>query len=81
MYTGRTNDLARRGLEHGRDQRFNGYNYNPVFRTNDYGTQRGLEQRLYEEAAPPLNRIRPISPTNPKREEYMNKANNHLGGG
>lgn len=45
--TGRTNNLARRGAEH--ERYYEGrYRFKPVYRTNDYREQRGLEQKVYE---------------------------------
>jgi hypothetical protein len=78
FYVGRTNDLGRREGEHGRDPRFQDYEFRPQYRTNDPATRRGLEQRLYDDLNPSLNRISPISPTNPNRDDYMNRANEFL---
>ena len=38
--------------------------FQPEYRTDDYATQRGLEQLLHAEFLPPLNKIRPIRPAN-----------------
>lgn len=57
-----------------------GYRFNAIHATDDYGAQRGLEQRLYEQfpgaqlANGGLNRIRPVSPTNRWILEYTDAA-------
>ena len=78
MRTGRTNDLARRQLEHARDPALRDYVFEPVHRTDVYAEQRGLEQLLHETHNPPLNRIRGISPTNPRLPEYRDAAQRFL---
>lgn len=81
MRTGRSKDLARRRGEHARDSDLSRYEFRPEFRTDDYGTQRGLEQLLHEQLIPPLNKINPISPRNPRRGGYIRSAEDFLGGG
>lgn len=78
--TGRTKDLARRRGEHARDPELGQYRFRPEYRTDDYTTQRGLEQLLHDEWLPPLNRIRPISPRNRRIDEYL-RAGQEFGGG
>jgi hypothetical protein len=78
--TGRTNDLSRRGAEHARDERLQDYDFEAVYRSDDYATQRGLEQVIHNRYQPPLNRIRPISPSNRNYDRYMNAANRFLEG-
>jgi hypothetical protein len=73
--TGRTNKLVRRERQHARnhpDLEFEVDKY-----TDDYAAQRGREQDLHD-AHPTahrenggLDRINPISPTNPLRKEYL----------
>jgi hypothetical protein len=49
-----------------------------------YAEQRGLEHVLHESYSPVLNRINPISPTNPNRASYLSAAERFLaryGGG
>jgi hypothetical protein len=46
--------------------------------TDDYATRRGLEQWLYEQYNPPMNRQRPVSPRNPRRDEYKRAAEEYL---
>jgi hypothetical protein len=79
MRTGRTNDLARRAGEHGRDPVLRDLEFEPVHRTDVYNEQRGLEQLLHDTYQPPLNRVRPISPTNPKLPLYQDAASTFLG--
>jgi hypothetical protein len=80
MRTGRTSNLDSRRLDHRRPETTSRYGFDAVYRTDDYATQRGLEQMLYD-ASPSalssnggLNRIRPISQRNPRFEEYMRAA-------
>lgn len=78
--TGRTNNLARREKEHGRDPALIDFRFREVHKTDVRSEQRGLEQMLHDKYQPPLNKIRPISPTNPKIDEYMDAARLYLGG-
>ena len=77
--TGRTNNLARRAAEHARDEDLGRYRFQVEHRTNDYATQRGLEQRLHEQYSPPLNKINPISGSNPRRGDYLGAGDRFLG--
>ena len=43
-----------------------------------YEEQRGLEQMVHDEYKPALNKIRPISPTNKRLDEYMDAARDYL---
>ena len=76
--SGRTNDLARREAEHARDPALAGYQFEPAFRTDSLLQQRGLEQILHDQYNPPLNKIRPISPSNGNLPIYMNAAKEYL---
>ncbi|MGO4574358.1 hypothetical protein [Microvirga sp. 2TAF3] len=78
MRTGRTNDFARREAQHLRDPRFEGLKFDPIHETGIRNEQRGLEQMLHDQYQPPLNVINPISPTNPRRDEYMDAARRFL---
>ena len=69
---GRTNDLGRREREHLRQNP--DYQFREVVRTDSRNEQRGIEQMLHDEFGGPLNKIRPISPTNPRLEEYLNSV-------
>ncbi|MEI2689189.1 MAG: RHS repeat-associated core domain-containing protein [Anaerolineae bacterium] len=72
QYVGRTNNLTRREAEHRvahPDLRLR-----PEFRSDNYEVQRGAEQILHDRYQPPLNKIQPISPRNPRRAEYINTA-------
>jgi hypothetical protein len=42
--------------------------------TDDYATQRGLEQLMYDNYQPPLNINRPIGPKNSNGPSYLNAA-------
>lgn len=82
MRTGRTNDLARRAAEHARNPILRDLQFEPAHRTDIYSQQRGLEQILHKEYAPPQNKINPISPKNPRLEHYIKAAEEFfLGGG
>jgi RHS repeat-associated protein len=74
MRTGRSKDLARRALEHGRDAELKDLSFEVVHRTDVRSEQRGLEQMLHDAYDAPLNAIRPISPRNPRMDEYMDAA-------
>jgi len=78
MRTGRTNDLARRQLEHARDPVLKNYDFETVHQTDSYAEQRGLEQMLHDSYRPPLNKINPISPSNPRSPSYMDAARTFL---
>jgi hypothetical protein len=71
MRTGRSKNLARRAGDHGRDPATRDLTFEVDKRTDDYAAQRGREQILHDLHNPPLNRIRPIDPKNPKRDEYL----------
>ena len=73
--TGRTNDLARREAEHGRNHP--GLTFEVDKRTDSPSARRGREQDLHD-ANPSahaknggLDKINAISPANPKRDEYL----------
>jgi tetratricopeptide (TPR) repeat protein len=70
MRSGRTNDFARRQYEHQRDPKTRPFDFEVEYRTDVYNEQRGLEKIAHEQYKPPLNKIRPISPRNPKRAIY-----------
>ena len=79
--SGRTNDLARREAEHFRDPVLRDSEFGVEHTTDVYAEQRGLEQMLHDLYEPPLDRIRPISASNPRYDEYMGAARDYLGGG
>jgi len=79
MRTGRTKDHTRRELEHNRQPETKGLQYGREVRTDDYSVQRGHEQILHDEHKPPLDKIRPISPKNPRRDEYLEAARKYMG--
>jgi hypothetical protein len=78
MRTGRTNDLARRATEHGRDPALRDFIFEPVHKTDVYAEQRGLEQLLHEAYRPPLNHISPVRANNPRLKEYLDAAQQFL---
>ncbi|MEM7375640.1 MAG: hypothetical protein AAF587_44015 [Bacteroidota bacterium] len=71
MRTERTNDLERRQNEHANDDDLGALIFEVDRRTDDYAAQRGREQIIHELFDPPLNRINPISPNNPRRDDYL----------
>jgi hypothetical protein len=71
---GRTNDFLRRRGEYGRDLDCFYLEFNPKYYTDDYATQRGLEQLEYDKYQPPMNVNRPISVTNKKGPGYLEAA-------
>jgi len=75
--TGRTNNFLRREAEHLRDPNLKKYEFAPLYHTDVYAEQRGLEQLAHELYKPPLNKINPISPTNPNRPAYIKAAQNY----
>src|SRR5208283_1302595 len=78
MRTGRSKDLERRESEHGRDPRFEDFKFDPLYKTDDYSQQRGLEQMAHDQYQPPFNYVNPISPGNPNYMNYMNSAQQYL---
>ncbi len=78
MRSGRTNDFKRRAAEHKRKPELEGYQFETKHKTNDYHTQRGLEQKVHDEFKPPLDKIEPISPHNPRKPEYIKAAEDFL---
>jgi hypothetical protein len=79
MKSGRSKDLEVRAQQLARNPKFEGLNFRDVYRTDNYAEQRGLEQVLHARHNPPLDMIRPISPTNPNRDLYMQAAEDYLG--
>jgi hypothetical protein len=77
--SGRTIDLTRREADHLRDPALKDFDFDTIYRTDVYNEQRGLEQVLHDTYQPPLNKIRPISPTNKNYNTYMEAAKNYLG--
>lgn len=76
--TGRTKDHLRREREHQRHPDTADLRYRKQLETDDYAVQRGHEQMLYDEHSPRLDKIRPISPANPRREKYLDAARRHI---
>jgi len=72
--TGRTKDLVRREAEHARDPVLKDYDFQVDRYTDDYAQQRGREKIIHDLYGPPLNKIRPIRPNNPRLDEYVEAA-------
>lgn len=55
------------------------WKFDPLYRTDVYAEQRGLEQVVYDQyPGAALNRIRPISVRNPNYGTYMQEAEDFL---
>jgi hypothetical protein len=84
--TGRTNNLVVRRSAHAHDGALEGFVFKVEDRTDDYATQRGLQQLLYDrypgaqDINGGFNKIRGISPLNPLRDYYLRAASNFLEG-
>jgi RHS repeat-associated protein len=76
--SGRSNDLTRRQGELERNSKYEDYDFQRVYRTDDYATQRGLEQMLHDAFKPVLDLIRPVSPQNANAGRYMEAAKRYL---
>jgi hypothetical protein len=74
-YVGRSNNLERRAGEHARDPQKSGLEFNVDKRTDSLDAQKGREQQLYDQHSPPLNKVRPVSATNPNAQKYDDAAN------
>jgi hypothetical protein len=74
MRTGRSKDLARRAGEHRRAPTTKDLEFEVDRRTDVYPEQRGREQVIHDQHNPALDKVRPISPTNPRRQEYLDAA-------
>ena len=77
--SGRTINLGQREAQHLRDPALKDFDFDPVYRTDVYNEQRGLEQILHDIYQPSLNKIRPISPNNKNYDTYMEAARKYLG--
>jgi hypothetical protein len=76
--TRRTGNLLRREAEHARNALLSKFEFDPVYRTDNYAEQRGLEQIPHDVLNPSLNRINPIYPANRRFDEYMHSAGHYL---
>jgi len=74
--TGKSNNLDRRRGEHARNKETKDLDFEVDRRTDCCNAQRGREQIIYDQhpeaqaAIGGLNKRRPVSPTNPKRDIY-----------
>lgn len=79
MRTGRSKDLAKRQKDHARDSRLKDFEFDPVFRTDRYDEQRGLEDMLYNNYPDaPFNFTPALSKRNKNRQKYKDAANEFL---
>ena len=74
MRTGRTKDHKRREKEHRFHPETKQLGYEVELESDVYSVQRGHEQMLHDKHKPPLDKIRPISPLNPRRDQYLKAA-------
>lgn len=73
--TGKTNDLDRRQTEHARGKETKDLDFEIDRRTGNEAARRGREQRIYDQhPEADLNKRRPISPDNPKRDYYLDEG-------
>ena len=73
--TGKTNDLNRRQKEHGRGRDARDLDFEVDRRSDNEVARRGREQRIYDQhPEADLNKKRPISPNNPRRDEYLREG-------
>lgn len=73
---GRTSNQNNRATQHARS--YGGLEYHIESLTDDYATQRGLEQKQIETQPGILDKINSISPTNPNNAKYMKAADNFM---
>jgi RHS repeat-associated protein len=78
MRSGRTSDFDVRRGQHARDPLLWRFEFRPLFGTDNYAEQRGLEQAVHWQNAPPLNFINPIGPMNLNRVNYISSATIYL---
>ena len=76
--TGRTNNFTRREAEHKRDPVLKDYEFERVYRTDNFVEQRGLEQYAHELYDPPLDKINPIGARDPNAGSYQKAAWDYL---
>lgn len=74
MRTGRTNDLKRRQGEHKLHPETKDYRMEIDKVTDSPVERRGREQIIHDIHQAPLDKINPISPKNPKRQQYLDVA-------
>ena len=78
MRTGRTGNFAVRTAQHARNAATKDLIFEPIYRTDVYAEQRGLEQELDWQYDPPLNKINPINPESCSLTNYLHAANDFL---
>ncbi|HVK03441.1 MAG TPA: polymorphic toxin-type HINT domain-containing protein [Armatimonadaceae bacterium] len=73
--TGRTSDLFRRRGEHALDPELKDFEFMLDMEVPyNMAALRGREQMIYDHIAAPYNKIRGISPRNPRRAHYMSEG-------
>jgi len=75
---GRSKDLNKRKSDHARNPETRDLEFEVKHRTDDYPTQRGLEQKQLDKDRGRLDKIRGISPKNKNGEKYMRAAEEFL---
>jgi hypothetical protein len=78
MYGGRTRNFAIREHQWSRDPILGEFRFKPLFGTDYYAEQRGLEQAVYWQNRPPFNLINPVGPINLNRVNYISSATIYL---
>jgi len=73
--TGQSKDLDRRKGEHARGEETKGLDFEVDRRSGSKAARRGREQRIYDQhPEADLNKRRPISPNNPRRDHYLQEG-------
>lgn len=82
--TGRTKDLKKREAQH-KAKYGDKYEFESVYKTDDYKEQRGLEDKVYKQHEATantsnggLNKIGAISDKNKNKDEYIKAADDYL---
>jgi len=78
MYVGRSKNLDTRESAWGRHPVRGQLDFDPLYRTDNYAEQRGLEQLAFNQYKPPLNLINPIRPGNPNYMNYLSSAQSYI---
>jgi RHS repeat-associated protein len=81
MRGGRSKNLQTRQGQHGRDPGLKDFVFKPLFRTDNYDEQRGLEHVVDQLFRPPLNKIRALRDDHPNKVNYISCAHQYLKGG
>jgi hypothetical protein len=76
--SGKTADLGQRKYQHQKDVSLKEYDFEPVYRTDLYEEQMGLEQHLHEIHNPPLNFKNPVAPGSADYDRMRDAATSFL---